>query len=45
MARNRYLVDHSQLIIAYWDGRDHGGTFDCLKYAKKQQLPTHIINP
>lgn len=37
MARNKYLVDHSSKIIAYFDGRP-GGTAFTYRYACKKQL-------
>lgn len=30
--RNEYMVDHSDLVMAYWDGSE-GGTKNCIKYA------------
>jgi len=30
--RNEYMVDHSDLVLAYWDGSS-GGTKNCIKYA------------
>jgi len=32
--RNRYLVDHSDAVIAVYDGRQRGGSFYTIKYAK-----------
>ncbi|HHX68342.1 MAG TPA: DUF1273 family protein [Gallicola sp.] len=32
--RNEYMVDHSQYIIAIWDG-SKGGTGNCVRYAKQ----------
>lgn len=31
--RNEYMVDHSNIIIAIWDGTS-GGTYNCIKYAR-----------
>ena len=33
MERNRYMVDHSQRVIAVYDGRKNGGTFSTMRYA------------
>lgn len=33
MERNRYMVDHSQRVIAVYDGRKYGGTFSTIRYA------------
>ena len=40
-ARNRWIVDHSDLIICYIT-HDFGGAADTIKYAKRQSKP--IIN-
>ena len=40
-ARDRYLVDHASLIIAYYDGKN-GGTQYTLDYAAKQKK--EIVN-
>lgn len=39
--RNEWMVDHSDRILALWDGSS-GGTSNCFKYAVKKQVP--IIN-
>lgn len=43
-ARNRWMVDNCELLIAVWDGST-GGTGNCVKYAKKQKKPIIYINP
>ena len=41
-ARNRWLVDHSDYLIAcVW--RDFGGAYNTLKYAKKQHKKIFLI--
>lgn len=40
--RNRYMVDHSGLLIAVYDGRP-GGTMQTIIYAMRKQLDTAII--
>ena len=37
MKRNRYMVDHSQLIIACYDGKS-GGTLNTLRYALEKDV-------
>jgi len=32
--RNERMVDDADLVIAFWDGREEGGTMGCIKYAK-----------
>ena len=42
--RNRYMVDHSALVIAVFDGRS-GGTRQTLAYALAQGVPFVDIQP
>jgi uncharacterized phage-like protein YoqJ len=42
--RNEWIVDHCNLLVAYWDGSD-GGTANCVKYADKKRIETVIFNP
>ena len=37
MKRNRYMVDHAQLIIACYDGKS-GGTLNTLRYALEKDV-------
>lgn len=34
--RNEYMVDNSDYVIAVWNGKNSGGTYNCIRYAKKQ---------
>jgi ribA/ribD-fused uncharacterized protein len=34
-ARNAFMVDHSQLVLAFWSGKTKGGTANCIRYAKR----------
>lgn len=43
-ARNRYMVDRADYIIAVWDG-NKGGTGNCVSYARKKEKPLTVINP
>lgn len=43
-ARNNWMVDHSDVLIAVWDGTD-GGTANCINYAKKKEKQIYYINP
>jgi uncharacterized phage-like protein YoqJ len=43
-ARNRWIVDHSDVMLAAFDG-SKGGTFNCIEYAKEQKKQIKIINP
>jgi len=44
LRRNRYMVDHSVLVIAVYDGSD-GGTRRTLEYALRKKVPFVDINP
>ena len=44
LRRNRYMVDHSALVIAVYDGT-FGGTFRTLEYALKKGIPFVDIPP
>ena len=44
-ARNRWMVDNAQAVVAVLDNRQHGGTFATVRYAKQQGLPVYRINP
>jgi len=35
--RNEWMVDHCHLLVTLWDGEESGGTWNCVRYAKKQQ--------
>ena len=40
--RNQWIVDHSEKLIALWDGEEAGGTYNCVKYARRQGV--EVIN-
>jgi hypothetical protein len=43
----RYIVDHSDVLIALWDkspAQGKGGTADIVKYAESKRCPLFIIN-
>lgn len=44
LRRNRYMVDHSGLVIAVYDGAD-GGTRRTLEYAMNKKVPFLDIRP
>ena len=48
--RDRWIVDHSDMLVAVWNGYPKGGTFGTIRYAQKQQTKRpdykiHIIDP
>lgn len=45
MKRNIYMVDHSDIVVAIWDGRKKGGTYNTISYAQvqgKRIIPIYI---
>lgn len=42
--RNEWMTNHSQYVLAVWDGTE-GGTGNCVKYAQKQDKNIYIIRP
>lgn len=43
--RNRYMVDHSALLIAVYDGSPTGGTFGTIHYALQRKVPYVELRP
>ena len=43
--RNQYMVDNSDALIAVWTGKEFGGTYNCIQYAKAQDKQIIYINP
>ena len=35
--RNEYMVDKSDLVLAYWNGEESGGTWYTMNYAKRKR--------
>ena len=45
--RNRYMVEHSDTVLAWWNGENSGGTYYTQMYAQKKGIPlkiTHLID-
>ena len=42
--RNEFMVDHSDCVIAVWDG-SRGGTGNCVEYARNQEKHILYITP
>lgn len=42
--RNEYMVDHSDKVIAVWDG-SKSGTKNCIDYAKKVGKDIIFVQP
>lgn len=41
--RNRWMVDNADVVMAYWTGKEKGGTFNCVKYARGKKPISNII--
>lgn len=41
--RNEWMVDNADVVMAYWNGKETGGTFNCLKYARGKKPIANII--
>ena len=42
LERDEFMVDHSNLLIAYYDGREKGGTYYTVKKATNQGV--RVVN-
>lgn len=43
LVRNDYMVDHSDLVLAIWNGEQAGGTWHTIQYAKAKGKQVDII--
>lgn len=43
LTRNRYMVDHSDCVLAVWNGEKHGGTWYTMEYAATTGKQLNII--
>lgn len=43
LARNQIIVDESDLLVACWDGREEGGTWDTIQRAQKKGIEIHHV--
>lgn len=41
--RNEYMVNSSDLVIAFWNGVESGGTFNTMRYARRLNKPVKIV--
>jgi len=37
--RNTALVDHGNVVLSRWDGRGHGGTYNCINQTNSKDVP------
>lgn len=43
--RNEWIVAHSDVLLAVWDGKRTGGTFQTVRRAMLRDMPVRQINP
>lgn len=41
--RNEWMVDNCDILLAVWEGLEEGGTYECIKYAKRKGKPVYPI--
>lgn len=44
-SRNRYMVNNSDVVLAWHDGTPKGGTYQTMVYAKRLQRLVDVIGP
>lgn len=44
LARNKYMVDCSDIVLAVWNGGKKGGTWQTIKYANSKNKKIDIIH-
>ena len=44
-ARSKYMVQRADGVIAVWNGKESGGTYDAVRLAKTAGKPVAIIDP
>ena len=44
LERNKYMVEHSSVLIAVHNGNKSGGTFQTINLAKKKNLEVWVVN-
>ena len=42
LKRNEYMVDKSDLVLAYWNGEESGGTWYTMRYTKRKKKELYI---
>lgn len=45
LTRNRYLVDHSSILLAVYNGTSHSGTGATVRYARQKKRHIYILHP
>lgn len=42
-ARNEYMVNHSDTVLAVWNGKEEGGTYATMRYVRRAGKPLDLI--
>lgn len=42
-ARNRWMVDHASLVVAFWDGHPRSGTAATVGYARRRGVAVRVV--
>lgn len=45
MARNRWMLDHSDMIVAVWNGQKSGGTYNAVREAHRRGRKVMVVDP
>lgn len=43
--RNEWMVNNSNIVLAVWDGKQSGGTYNCITYARQCGKSLFGLNP
>jgi uncharacterized phage-like protein YoqJ len=43
--RNEFMVDNSSMVLATWNGKPKGGTYECVQYAVKKKSSVLRLDP
>lgn len=44
--RNMHMVDRANVLVAVWNGKKEGGTYNCIRYAQTcKHIKVHVVNP
>lgn len=44
-ARNEFMVDRADVLVAVWNGKRSGGTGGCVAYAERRGVPIVVCDP
>ena len=44
IVRNKQMVDSANCVVACWDGRKSGGTYQTITYANRLNVPVQVVS-